>query len=432
MIRTNLTAAHGGNTNQTITARGGTNQNTNCMKTALMKRPAPAAAAAAQRKSFVQLFYRQLLLGVFILLGLVGQSWGQTNLAAWTFDATAASPSTPTSVAANLGTQSGVATLYADGSNGSSVWLPATELNAFAGTTVNDPRGTPVAGFSYCPLGGTSNSANGKNMVLKFSMTGFENPILTFATRGTSTGFSTHQWAWSTDNITYTNFGSNTANTTSTFTTMTLDMSAINAVDGAATVYLRITFTGATSASGNNRLDNIKINATVPCIAPSITSATAAADPICSNATTTLTANGVAGTNATVTWWTGTGGTGTPVGTGNVSNPVGPGTYYAYVTGDCLPAAEASVTVTGQAPPNAGIDGNLTICAGSTVTAPQLFAALTGSPDAGGSWSPALAGAGVYTYTVNAIAPCTGTDVSTVTVTEQAQPNAGIDVNLTI
>ncbi|MEI2738695.1 MAG: hypothetical protein V9F01_07910 [Chitinophagaceae bacterium] len=157
-----------------------------------------------------------------------------------------------------------------------------------------------------------------------------------------------------------------------------------------------------------------------------------ATNPICSNATTTLTANGVAGTNATVTWWTGTGGTGTPVGTGNVSNPVGPGTYYAYVTGDCLPAAEASVTVTGQAPPNAGIDGNLTICAGSTVTAPQLFAALTGGPDAGGSWSPALAGAGVYTYTVNAIAPCTGTDVSTVTVTEQAQPNAGIDGNLTI
>ncbi|MEI2738696.1 MAG: hypothetical protein V9F01_07915 [Chitinophagaceae bacterium] len=80
MIRTNLTAAHGGNTNQTITARGGTNQNTNCMKTAMMKRPAPAAAAAAQRKSFVQLFYRQLLLGVFVLLGLgVGQSWGQAN-----------------------------------------------------------------------------------------------------------------------------------------------------------------------------------------------------------------------------------------------------------------------------------------------------------------------------------------------------------------
>jgi hypothetical protein len=43
-----------------------------------------------------------------------------------------------------------------------------------------------------------------------------------------------------------------------------------------------------------------------------------------------------------------------------------------------------------------------------------------------------LAGAGVYTYTVNAIAPCTGTDVSTVTVTEQAQPNAGTNGSLTI
>ena len=40
------------------------------------------------------------------------------------------------------------------------------------------------------------------------------------------------------------------------------------------------------------------------CVPPSITSATAGTDPICSNATTTLTANGVAGTNASVTWWT--------------------------------------------------------------------------------------------------------------------------------
>ncbi|MBC8884203.1 hypothetical protein H9X57_15125 [Flavobacterium piscinae] len=140
--------------------------------------------------------------------------------AAWTFDTSLAAPNTPTSVTANIGNQSGIATIFANGTNGSSTWITATtgnELTMFAGTTINDPRGTTVAGSSYSLVGGTGNSANGKSIVLKFSMTGFENPVLSFATRGTSTGFNNHQWAWSTDNLTYTNFGTNTANTTSTF-----------------------------------------------------------------------------------------------------------------------------------------------------------------------------------------------------------------------
>ena len=62
----------------------------------------------------------------------------------------------------------------------------------------------------------------------------------------------------------------------------------------------------------------------------------------------------------------------------------------------------------------------------------QLFAALTGGPDSGGTWSPAATGAGIYTYIVSAVSPCTGTDISTVTVTEQALPNAGTDGALTI
>ncbi|GGC78534.1 hypothetical protein GCM10011508_02490 [Flavobacterium lutivivi] len=205
---------------------------------------------------------------------------GQTQLAGWTFDTTSAAPSTPSSVSANLGTQSGSAFVYADGTNGSSTWITATsgnELTTFAGTTTSDPRTTPVAGNAYSILGGTGNSANGKSLVIKFSMTGYENPILTFATRGTGTGFSTHQWSWSTDNVSYTNFGTNTANTGSTFTVKTLDLSAINSVDNVTTVYLKLTVTGATSASGNNRLDNFVINATqlVVLTSPTVTNTTA-------------------------------------------------------------------------------------------------------------------------------------------------------------
>ncbi|NEW84216.1 MAG: T9SS type B sorting domain-containing protein, partial [Mariniphaga sp.] len=79
-----------------------------------------------------------------------------------------------------------------------------------------------------------------------------------------------------------------------------------------------------------------------------IASATAEASPICSNATTTLTANSVSGTNAIVTWWTGTGGTGTNLGTGLTLANKGPGTYYARVTGDCGSAVEASVTISSK------------------------------------------------------------------------------------
>ncbi|HEY0109964.1 MAG TPA: GEVED domain-containing protein, partial [Fibrella sp.] len=71
-----------------------------------------------------------------------------------------------------------------------------------------------------------------------------------------------------------------------------------------------------------------------------IASVTASDSLICSDATTTVTANGATGI---VTWFTGMGGTGTNLGTGETL-VVGPGTYYANVTGDCG-TAEASVTV---------------------------------------------------------------------------------------
>ena len=106
-------------------------------------------------------------------------------------------------------------------------------------------------------------------------------------------------------------------------------------------------------------------------------------------------------------------------------------TYTVSATAPCTLAAIATVTVTAQAAPNAGTSGFLTICAESTVTAAQL-AAVIGTHDAGGVWTPVLAGAGIYTYTVTASAPCIGSATATVTVSEQAVPNAGTSGLLTI
>jgi gliding motility-associated-like protein len=91
-------------------------------------------------------------------------------------------------------------------------------------------------------------------------------------------------------------------------------------------------------------------------------------------------------------------------------------------TAPCAVPATAQVVVTEQAAPLAGTNGTLTICQGTTVTAAQLFAQLGGSPNAGGTWSPALAGAGTYTYTVNPTAPCAVAATAQVVVTEQAIP----------
>ncbi|WP_282048970.1 gliding motility-associated C-terminal domain-containing protein [Maribacter aquivivus] len=111
-------------------------------------------------------------------------------------------------------------------------------------------------------------------------------------------------------------------------------------------------------------------------------------------------------------------------------NGNGTHTYTVVAIAPCTIDDESTVTVTEQAQPNAGIDGTLNICAGATFTNADLFAQLTGNPDTGGTWADN--GDGTHTYTVAAIAPCTADDESIVTVTEQAQPNAGIDGTLNI
>jgi len=75
-----------------------------------------------------------------------------------------------------------------------------------------------------------------------------------------------------------------------------------------------------------------------------ITSATAASGSVCPGTTTAITASGVVGADASLTWYTGSGGTGADLGSGNPLTGVGPGVYYAYVTGTCG-TAEASVTI---------------------------------------------------------------------------------------
>ncbi|HEX2618058.1 MAG TPA: hypothetical protein VHL57_10980, partial [Flavobacteriales bacterium] len=118
-----------------------------------------------------------------------------------------------------------------------------------------------------------------------------------------------------------------------------------------------------------------------------------------------------------------------------------PGAYVYTVTGTA-PCAndQATVTVSETSTPDAGGDGTLTVCADGVPVG--LFAQLTGA-DGGGTWTdpdgvahsatltPGTDMAGVYTYTIAAVPPCSG-DAATVTVTINTAPEAGDDASLSM
>ncbi|MBK7942655.1 MAG: hypothetical protein IPJ87_12410 [Flavobacteriales bacterium] len=122
------------------------------------------------------------------------------------------------------------------------------------------------------------------------------------------------------------------------------------------------------------------------------------------------------------------------------ADPAGVYTYTLAALAPCL-GDQSTVTVTVTSTPDAGTDGAITVCdAGAAV---GLFAQLGGTPDAGGAWTdplgnahsgsfdPGTDAAGVYTYTLAALAPCLG-DQSTVTVTVTSTPDAGTDGAITV
>ncbi|XLS30176.1 gliding motility-associated C-terminal domain-containing protein [Flavobacteriaceae bacterium M23B6Z8] len=112
------------------------------------------------------------------------------------------------------------------------------------------------------------------------------------------------------------------------------------------------------------------------------------------------------------------------------------GTYTYTVSGTGVCADDTSeVAVTVEQAPFAGNDGAALICENDASF--DLFTLLGGSPDSGGSWSPALASgtgvfdptvdnAGTYAYTVAGTAIC-NEDTATVTITIETPPNAGED-----
>ncbi|MCB0765329.1 MAG: proprotein convertase P-domain-containing protein, partial [Flavobacteriales bacterium] len=132
----------------------------------------------------------------------------------------------------------------------------------------------------------------------------------------------------------------------------------------------------------------------------------------------------------------------------NIANPIAAvsGTTQYCVTvhqvghPDC--SSTDCVTVTVDQSGDAGTDGSVVLCADAPATA--LFAALGGTPTAGGTWTapggaahsgnfmPGVDPIGVYTYTVGGAGACGAPVSSTVTVAVSALPNAGTPTSLAV
>lgn len=191
-------------------------------------------------------------------------------IAGWDFETTtnggtaAASNNAPRVYVANFGS----GTLHLDGMNGASSWIAApttggtNQVSAFGGTTSNAATGfsTNTGGPSALALvSATSNSANGQSIVFRFSMANRKDLAVSYASRGSASGFTSHTWSYSTNASNWTEMSVQTGRNNTNFTTISLPV--ITNVDGASNVFLRMTVAGATASTGNNRLDNIQIAA---------------------------------------------------------------------------------------------------------------------------------------------------------------------------
>ncbi|MCL2074690.1 MAG: chitobiase/beta-hexosaminidase C-terminal domain-containing protein, partial [Marinilabiliaceae bacterium] len=181
-----------------------------------------------------------------------------TTIAAWTFPTTTGNA--PKVHPAECGVLDINADIFADGTNGSDDWTDATSLVYFGGNAI--PEGlcgvtTATGALSVVNIG---SAYNGKSIVFKLSTLGYDDLQLTYDTRGTDTGFQTHEWYYSTDGTNFTLISTIPGRNVTTFSTQSVDFSTITALNNQSAVYIKLMVDGA-SGTGNNRLDNINFTA---------------------------------------------------------------------------------------------------------------------------------------------------------------------------
>jgi hypothetical protein len=138
----------------------------------------------------------------------------------------------------------------------------------FAAGTTNNARLGDVAGQALSLQGGTSNGNNGRNITFNVDTTGFSNIVVSFATQGTGTGFNNNQFQYSLDGVNFFDFGSPYI-PAAAFGSLPLifTLTSLGGLNNNPNAAFRIVFNGATSSTGNNRLDNFVVegsSSTIP------------------------------------------------------------------------------------------------------------------------------------------------------------------------
>ena len=132
-----------------------------------------------------------------------------------------------------------------------------------------------------CRIGGLGRDGKCSKRKIRFLqvLNGWKKDLqISFAAQRTSSGFNSQVWEYSTNATAWSSIGTLSGGTTagtirdSFNNTGILTLPIVTGLDGAATAYVRVTFSGATSSSGNNRLDNFRFMASALGTGPIITS----------------------------------------------------------------------------------------------------------------------------------------------------------------
>ena len=201
-----------------------------------------------------QIIGRAGAIGLISLMALAPTDVRADTLANWTFETNPPADSTG-AVGPVVAADSGTGSFGGVHVSALSAWTTPSGAAASANSYSSDHwgAGTGDQGANYYQFSTTS--------------TGFEDLKVSFAVMGSNTGPKNFQFAYSTDNASYTNFGSYSVPTT--FGTVSFDLSSVGALDNQANVYFRLlqfdnvsVANGTVGTGGTSRVDNIVVSAT--------------------------------------------------------------------------------------------------------------------------------------------------------------------------
>ena len=130
-----------------------------------------------------------------------------------------------------------------------------SSISSTSGTSLNVRDGDPAG--QALRLAGTAN--NGGSLTWMVNTEGFDTITVSFAGIRTSTGFNNNEFMYTLDSgVSWTNFATYDPGTA--FTLQAFDLGGIPALNNNPYVGFRIVFWGATSSSGNNRIDNLVVS----------------------------------------------------------------------------------------------------------------------------------------------------------------------------